>query len=261
MSEPNEPQAAPERDDLRSSEPYSVLAAGYDVVMEHVEYEAWAEFVHHLLGTHGREVRRVLELGCGTGSFAFELQELGGYEYIGTDGSSSMIRVARAKAELYGVPIQFEVADFTNYRVDEPVDAVVLLYDGLNYVLEEEGIEALFRCTHAALRPGGLFIFDQSTPSNSLNNEPYFEDEGETDEFSYVRHSRYDPTTRLHTTTLDLTIGTRRFREKHVQRAYDLEEVRAIIDRSPFEVVESLDSFSTEPASADSERIHWVLRK
>lgn len=241
--------------------PYTVLAAGYDVVMEHVEYEAWAEYVHGLLMRHHPEAETVLELACGTGSLALELQPLGPYRYAGTDRSEDMIRVARAKADMEGADVQFEVADFTDFRVDTPVDVLILLYDGLNYLLHEDEIRALFRCAHAALAPGGVFLFDQSTPANSINNEPYFEDRGRHDVFAYVRHSRYDPATRLHTTTLDLTVEDTRFREEHVQRAYDLAEVRALLAETPFVVEALYDNFSTAPATERSERAHWLARK
>lgn len=243
------------------SAPYTALAAGYDVVMAHVEYDVWAEYIYGLLRKHHPDVRRLLELGCGTGSFGLELQPLGPFAYVGTDRSEPMLRVAREKAALYGTPAQFEMADFTNYRVDEPVDAVVLLYDGLNYLLEPDPIRDLLRCTYAALRPGGVFLLDQSTPANSVNNEPYFHDEGEEDLFSYVRRSAYDRETKLHTTTLELTIGDERYLERHVQRAYTLAEIRPLIEETAFELVTVYDGFSTAPATEASERVHWVLRR
>jgi ubiquinone/menaquinone biosynthesis C-methylase UbiE len=250
-----------EQPKFREVKPYSVLAAGYDVVMEHVEYEAWAEYTHHILHDHHPDPRTILELGCGTGSFSLELQPLGRYQYMGTDWSADMVRVARAKAELEGASIQYEVADFTNFRVDPPVDVVLLLYDGLNYLLEEEQIRLLFDCTYRALKPGGLFFFDQSTPANSIRNEVFFEDEGEAEGFSYVRRSRYDQETRLHTTTFEISVEEHRCLEKHIQRAYELKEIRALIRQSSFEELEAFDGFSTAPATEDSERVHWLLRK
>ncbi len=246
---------------LKEVPPYSVLAAGYDVVMEHVDYELWAEFTHHIISDHCADAQRILELGCGTGSFGIELQALGGYQYVGTDASPDMIRVAKAKAEMLNAPVQFEVSDFTNFKTDRPVDVVVLLYDGLNYVLETPPIGDLLRCVYSALRPGGLFFFDQSTPANSLNNGAFFEDEGDAEGFSFVRKSHYDADKRLHTTTFDLSVEDRTFHERHVQRAYDKSEIEALIRETRFETVAAMDSFSTAPATEKSERVHWLLRK
>lgn len=254
-------EGSPDTPEAHAAPPYSILAVGYDVVMSHVDYELWAEYVHHLIETHEAEADTVLELGCGTGSFALSFLPRGSYRYLGTDRSDMMLKVARRKAEMEGMDVRFEEADFTDYRVDRPVDVVLLLYDGLNYLLEVDEIRDLLSCTFRAVRPGGVFVVDQSTPSNSVNNEPFFEDSNRVDDFSYVRRSRYDPETRLHRTTLTLTVGDRTFTEEHVQRAYELGEIRPLIEAAGFDVEACYDGFTTDPASADSERAHWVLRR
>ena len=247
--------------DPRITPPYTVLAGGYDFVMEHVEYEMWAEYIHGLLMRHAPEAKTILELGCGTGSQAFALQPLGPYDYLGTDISEQMLNVARHKAEEAGEDVRFEYADFTDYRVDTPVDAVLLLYDGLNYLLEMDDVMKLMRCTFRALREGGIFIVDQSTPSNSINNEPYFEHSDSAEGFSYVRKSQYDRETRLHRTTLEMSIGEHRFQEEHLQRAYHMNEIREIAELVGFAIESMYDGFSTAPATKESERVHWVLRR
>jgi SAM-dependent methyltransferase len=249
-----------------SVDPYVALAAGYDVVMAHVDYEEWAEYVLDLLDEHSVEPTSILELGCGTGSLALELVERLGTDlrYLATDRSAAMIRVARAKAKQLGRDAQglrFDVADFTDFASDEPFDAALLLYDGLNYLLDEADVAALFAQVHGALTPGGVFIVDQSTPANSLNNADYFGDEGTVDRFAYIRRSHYDPATRLHTTEFDLIIDGETYVERHVQRAYAMIEVAALVDASPLEKIAAYDGFTLDSATAESERIHWVLRR
>ena len=239
---------------------YDALAAGYDVVMEYVDYEMWASYAHTLIEHHHPKAKSILELGCGTGSLALDLQPLGPYRYHGTDGSAAMIRVAEAKAELYGADVTFSVADFTSFKTDRPVDVVLLVYDGLNYLLDPSDVRRLMERAHAALAPGGLFVFDQSTPANSENNEEYFQDEGEAEGFVYTRTSRYDRATRLHTTVFDIDIEGTAFHEEHVQRAYEMEEITLLIPEG-FTIAGAYDGFDEKPATADSERVHWVLRK
>lgn len=242
--------------------PYDALAAGYDVVMAHVDYADWADYVLDLFEQHDVAPRSLLELGCGTGSLALELHERGPFRYLGTDRSAPMVRVAHAKAEMHGFDdLRFDVADFTDFAVDAPFDAVLLLYDGLNYLLEEDEVAALFARVHAALRPGGLFVVDQSTPANSINNEAFFADEGEAEDFSYVRRSHYDRESRLHTNEFELTVEGATYTERHVQRAYTREEVEALVAASPLAVLGAYDGFSLDPATDDSERIHWVLQR
>lgn len=244
-----------------AADPYSALAAGYDLVMQHVEYDVWAAYVHRLLTQYGRDIATILELGCGTGSFALRMQPRGDYTYIGTDRSPQMIRVAQIKAEEAGVDVRFEPLDFTEFSVSRTVDAVILLYDGLNYLLEREQVRSMMASAYDALRPGGLFCFDQSTPANSVRHGEDFEDAGEADGFTYVRHSHYDPETRLHTTAFDINIDAQHYHEEHVQRAYTIDEIRSLVDDVGFEVRVAYDNFSFDPATSSSERVHWVVRR
>lgn len=241
--------------------PYSILAAGYDFVMSHVDYDFWAAYVHDLVQRYRPGARTVLELGCGTGSLAIVLQPRGGYRYLATDLSGAMIDVARRKAEKATATVRFDLADFTDFNVDTPVDVLLLLYDGLNYLLEKDPIRKMMGCAFEALAPGGIFVVDQSTPVNSIKNGPYFEHSDSVGIFSYVRRSRYESESRLHRTTLDIRVDKREFREEHVQRAYDLDEIAELASDAGFETAAAYDSFSTEPATEESERVHWVLRR
>ncbi len=241
--------------------PYSLLAEGYDAVMEHVDYEAWADYVFALLQEHAPGARDVLELGGGTGSLALALQPLGGYRYRLSDAAEPMLAVARRKAEAEEVPLGIERVDFRAIPSEPQADVVLLLYDDLNYLLEAPEVARLLAGARAALRPGGVFLFDQSTPVNSINHPDGFDDAGDAGAFRYLRSSHYDPETRLHTTVFRLGLGDRTATETHVQRAYTKAEVEALIAPAGFRVEAAYDGFSLDPAHEASERVHWVLRK
>ena len=244
--------------------PYAALAGGYDAVMAHVDYDAWADYAAELLQRYAPRATDLVELGCGTGELALEL--LGRapetLRYRGYDGSPEMIEAARRKAAAEAAPLAFGVLCFGEAVPGPPADAVLLLYDGLNYVLDSAGVVALLRSAHDALRPGGVFVFDQSTPVNSERHAAAFEDAGSTEAFDYVRQSHYDAAVRLHTTRFELTFADgATAHETHVQRAYTLDEVRAAIGETAFRVEAVLDGFSDDPATDQTERAHWVLRR
>jgi SAM-dependent methyltransferase len=249
---------------METAEPYALLAAGYEAVMAHVDYRAWASHVRRLLCKHHPEARDVLELGCGTGALARELQPLGpepdGYRYRATDVSEAMLDAARRTAGR--LPITFEPGDFRSVPAEPAVDVVLLLYDGLNYLLDASDVRRLLAGAAAALRPGGVFVFDQSTPSNSLRHAGGFDDAGATPAFDYVRTSHYDEEARLHRTTFRLRFPDgRQAREEHVQRAYSVDEIDALIDESPLTRVAAYHGLSLRPATPTSERVHWVARR
>ena len=257
--------------------PYTALAAGYDLVMRHVDYEAWADYAADLLMEYAPDAVSILELGAGTGTLAAFLQPLGpepdGFRYVATDVSPQMTAQAGVKLAAMGEdapPVRLAVLDARTAgqhaaSLGGPFDAVLFLYDGLNYLLDEADVRQLLASVADALAPGGILLMDQSTPANSVNNEADFSDDGEGEidgrPFRFVRTSRYDPQSRLHTTRLDLTHGDRAHAEEHVQRAYSKADIERLVGESPLQTVAAYDGFTVDGADADSERIHWVLRK
>ncbi len=139
-----------------SDKPYRVLANGYDQVMAHVDYPAWAAYVQALIIEFQPNASSITELGCGTGKLAACLQSVGpppsGYRYAALDGSAAMIQYAEATRG--GLPIQFGVAQFVDPVPVPPADVVLLLYDGLNYLLDPGNVSALLDRIFDALVPG-----------------------------------------------------------------------------------------------------------
>jgi len=157
--------------------PYTRLALVYDAVMAHVDYARWARYAHRCLQRHA-DPSSILELGAGTGALALELQPLGDYDYLATDGAAAMVDRAREKVAARDVPVCCAVMDFTDIDIGEAFDAVVLLYDGLNYVQEPPALQALFHGAYDALRPGGFFCSIRARRSTPSTTRSYFTTRG-----------------------------------------------------------------------------------
>ena len=77
-------------------EAYSGFAEVYDLFMDNVPYEEWADYLIEKLKEYGIEEGLVLELGCGTGNMT-ELLAGAGYDMIGVDNSEDMLELAETK--------------------------------------------------------------------------------------------------------------------------------------------------------------------
>ena len=113
------------------------------------------------------------------------------------------------------------------------------------------------------VEPGGLFIFDVCTESNSLR---YFRDQTDRergDGFSYVRHNLYDPEKQIQLNRFEIEFHGEEeiLVETHKQRIYPKDVVMALIERSSFSLLGAYDGFTFIPAHGDSDRIHFVLRR
>jgi len=106
---------------------------------------------------------RVLELGCGTGTTALRLAPLVG-QYLGTDQSGEMVRIAREKAAEAGLSnlsfLALSAQESTQESSQESSrrDARFDVVMGFNLFHLTPDPEGLMRDIFAMLAPGGLMI-------------------------------------------------------------------------------------------------------
>ena len=104
----------------------------------------------------------VVDAGCGSGVWARELTGRG-YHVVGIDISPHMIRLARRQAPA----ATFRVGSFLSAPLP-PCDAVTAIGECVNYAFDrtsgKKKLAEFFGRVHAALRPGGIFIFDIVEP-------------------------------------------------------------------------------------------------
>ena len=75
---------------------YTGFAEVYDLFMDNIPYEEWADYIAGILQEHGIRDGLVLDLGCGTGKLTRLLQDRG-YDMIGVDASGEMLGFAMEK--------------------------------------------------------------------------------------------------------------------------------------------------------------------
>jgi ubiquinone/menaquinone biosynthesis C-methylase UbiE len=133
----------------------------YDLLYADKPYAEEARFVHRCLQECNiGPTNRLLELACGTGSHAFELEKFG-YQIVATDYSEDMLAIAKQRARKILSTVDFRVQDMTNISIPETdFDAVVCLFDSIGYVVTNERIKSVLHNAYRYLRPDGLFIFE-----------------------------------------------------------------------------------------------------
>jgi len=112
----------------------------------------------------------VVDLGCGSGRWARELNQAG-YDVLGVDQSPAFIRLARKIAP------QSRFVKASLLRVALPAcDAVTSIGECLNYAFDRKAgkteLANLFARVHRALHTGGVFIFDVAGPARIPKNRP-----------------------------------------------------------------------------------------
>lgn len=266
------------------AETYSDFAGIYDELMDNVPYERWCETVSALMKKYGvslpvrgeeavsgardalaSERDLVVDLGCGTGTLT-ELLYQKGYDMIGVDNAPSMLGIAMEKREESGSEILYLLQDMRELELYSTVGTVVSVCDSVNYILEEEELLEVFRLVNNYLYPGGVFIFDFNT------DYKYREVIGDAviaenrEDCSFIWENSYDGELCLN--EYDLTVFVqedgelfRRFTETHVQRGYDVEQMKELVRQAGMELVEIMDADTLEAVCDVSERVYIVARE
>ena len=253
---------------IREKPPYTILAGIYDIVMSDVDYETWADYIDEIILQHKPKAQKLLELACGTGTITLSLEELDCYEITATDGSPDMIRIAQKKADQVNSEITFKTADFLNIDLPESFDVVYMVFDSLNYLHNEDDILKLHSEVKKVLKPGGIFIYDFTTPRNSRKAIRYLNNENRhlKGKFRYERQSRYDGKNQIHTNIFQIELMNKHgesagsYEEIHHQRIYTFEEIKSIVKKTDFTILQAYDGFELKSATNKSLRITMVLQ-
>ncbi len=237
---------------------FSEIAGIYDLLFEDIDYEEWALYVAKILNFAPIPVKRILEVGCGTGNLTRELVKLG-YEVVGVDVSEGMLEVARKK-----VPgVRFVRADVRDLALGEEYDAVVSTFDSLNNLLTEEDLALAFRRIKEHLKPRGIFVGDLNTPHVMMtdwNGSLFVKEVG--DGILTIWRGEYvgDGISELHLTVF-LPAGEglyRRIDETFREKGYPPSVVTRLLKRAGFIKIWAFDGTSFEKPTRRSKRVTYA---
>lgn len=102
----------------------------------------------------------VLDIGCGTGTFAIRLAERG-LEVVGVDPAAASVDVARGKPGADAVTWIVGTADVLPAM---QVDAATMTANVAQVLLTDDDWLGVLRAAHDALRPGGTLVFEARRP-------------------------------------------------------------------------------------------------
>jgi SAM-dependent methyltransferase len=119
--------------------------------------------VNNLVATCLKNGDRLLDLGCGPGLYAGRFAAKG-ISVTGIDISENSLNYAIAQARTYGLDIDYRLMNFLDIDFSNEFDTVLQAFGEVG-TLSDERRGAFFACVRRALKPGGVFIFDVTTPA------------------------------------------------------------------------------------------------
>jgi SAM-dependent methyltransferase len=184
------------------------------------------------------EVRRVLDMTCGTGAQTIGLFKAG-FEVIGSDLSRGMLDIARQKSE--GCSISYFEADMRTVSLGK-FDAIISMYNAVGHLTKDD-FRATMKNTYQNLGDGGVYIFDifNSAMMHLTPDYEFIDAVREVGDAKYVRFSRsaYDGGTGL--LNIRQRMLTQRGREKprevpddYTLQTYNADELQEMLEQAGF---------------------------
>lgn len=257
---------------------YTGFARVYETFMDNIPYGEWAVYLTGLLKEYGVKPGSLLcELGCGTGSMTRLLAQAG-YDMIGIDLSEEMLDIARYEHPEDENDILYLNQDMREFELYGTVAAVVSVCDSMNYITSEEELLKVFRLVNNYLDPGGYFIFDMKTAYNyevlmgdrviaenredcSLIWENYYEKETGINQYDITIYTKAEFEEDEEAEPEELPPLFERLEESHVQRAYPVEKIIALLKEAGLEFVAVYGGCTKEAPAAESDRVYFVAKE
>ena len=247
-------------------EAYESFASVYDMFMEDIDYDMWLEYIKKICGKYNISPKLGLDLGCGTGNMTIRMAQ-SGIDMIGIDISEQMLSEAVQKSEKEGLKILYLLQDMREFELYGTVDIIISLCDSINYVTEPDDLLTVFKLVNNYLDPKGIFIFDVNTEYKFKELLGCNNFSQTADDAAYIWENFYDEEEKINEYYMNFFIKDahsekyNRFEEFHYERAYGIDEIKALLAESGLEFLAVYDAFTFEPPKENSQRLYFVARE
>ncbi len=245
----------------------NTMASVYDALNDSIDYAAWADFLIRIFEKYSeRDVKRICEIACGTGSMSTELS-LRGYDVTASDISPEMLTEAEYKSRQAGASVRYVSADMRSFSLYSAADVCICLLDSMNYLLSPSDFSEAVKSVYKNLANGGLFVFDINSKSkfeNTYSDNAYvIENEG----VLCAWQNFYNAKSKI--CDFYLSIFTEcedgryvRTDEHQRERMYTLRSVKKILSDCGFELCGVFSDYDfTEGNEEKDERLYIVAKK
>jgi len=224
------------------------------------QFQQQVDFVERAVGL--KPGQRVLDLACGWGRHTLCLARKG-CDVVGYDASADFLAEARQAARDAGLDVPFEQADMRQLDLREAFDVVLSMSTSLAFYDEQTNLDILRRIA-AALRPGGVFFFDQANifwviellirkNASGARNLP----DGRVCTSTYS----FDAPRMILSHRCVLEGAGRREEAGWDIRYYTLPELRWILPSVGLKLLQTYGDFDGNPYTLDSKRLITVSKK
>ena len=132
----------------------------YEIAFSFINPKKQVIFFEKLIKKYSKiKVKRVLDIACGP---SLQLREMSrrGYESVGLDSSSQMLRYLKQKTKEEGVNIETVKDDMGNFRLDKKVEFAFIMMGSISNIESNEDLLSHLDSVANSLKKGGLYLIE-----------------------------------------------------------------------------------------------------
>ena len=234
----------------------------YDAFYHEKDYAAECDFLEKIFERYAsKKIRSILDVGCGTGGHALELAKRG-YAVAGVDASETMVHIACKKAEDFNkMDAMFHVSNMEEMNLDQRFDAIICMFNAINYVTSDKGLDKAFHNFRKHLSDNGLLVFDFRNGIPSLRSYSPVRTKWvnyEDKRLLRISETKLDAMEHLYDTTYTCLAFKddriiQEFQDKHVVRYLFPREVKSLLKRNGLETVNMCKFLNLEVPADENE--------
>ena len=234
----------------------------YDAFYHEKDYVVECDFLEQVFQKYASEkTKTILDVGCGTGGHALELAKRG-YAVVGVDASETMVDTARRKAEnLVNIDVSFHVSKMQDIDFDQKFDAVICMFNAINYVTSDEGLDKTLHNFRIHLSGKGVLVFDFRNGITSIRSYSPVRTKWVTyndKRLLRISETKLDAMQHFYDTTYTCLVFKddriiREFQDKHVVRYLFPREVKSLLKRNGLEAVNMCKFLNLEMPADENE--------
>ena len=244
---------------MTTCRPYEKFAQIYDSIMPDNFYGNYYEFVIEILQKLESKPASILELACGTGKLARLFLDRG-YNIEGLDLSTNMLKVAQAKG------LKVYQSNMIDFELNRKYDLILCVYDSLNYLQKGSDLQHCFNSVKKHLSQDGLFIFDLNSDhkiNEVIPNNPVKTEYRKIGDIEFIWLNSTKPESWISELIFFQKMENGkylRFYEKHIEKAYGMNEVKHLLKEANLEILASYSDFEFSEIEKDSMRWFFVCK-
>ncbi len=237
---------------------YANLAKWFEYLNDDCGYENWSQYF--IMRLKGFSLQKGLDIGCGGGWFTRAFQREG-YQMTGLDISPEMLNYAQAQAAREGVRSEYLLGDITRFQSPKKFDFATAINDCINYISKDK-VEKAFKKVYAALKKGGIFLFDISSVRKFQRKIANTVSVDDREDVTYLSFNREE----ADGVTMEVTLFCKgedgryeRLDEEHRQYAHTEAEIVAALEKSGFTLLDCTGHLGEDKRTSD--RIFFLAQR